>query len=164
MDDPLKFGELTNEFSLILTSHCGNKTIHIFAQLIQDIVARQHVEITVKTYSLQGVDRMRELNIRAREKLVQLIRDGNASEAEVFWKNHLKRSAEVVFSAYRAQMPIDVLQVPTAKGVTVPAETQGKVPAERQGKRKQAPGAISRGDGHHQGAIPRRRQGRAQSV
>ena len=156
MDDPLKFGELTNEFSLILTSHCGNKTIHVFAQLIQDIVARQHVEITVKTYSLRGVDRMRELNIRAREKLVQLIRDGEASEAEEFWKNHLKRSAEVVFSAYRAQMPIDVLQVPATESAVLPAE--------RQGKRKQTPGAIARGDRHQQDTIQRRRQGRAQSV
>jgi DNA-binding FadR family transcriptional regulator len=115
MDDPLRYGELTNEFSQILTRHCGNKTIHVFAQLIQDIVARQHVEVTVKTYSQRGVDRMRELNIRGREKVLQLIREGKDSAAEEFWRNHLGRTAEVVFSAYRAQMPIDVVQLPEAK-------------------------------------------------
>jgi DNA-binding FadR family transcriptional regulator len=115
MDDPARYGELTNEFSLILTRYCGNKTIHVFAQLIQDLVARQHVDVTVKTYSQRGVDRMRELNIRARERLLQLIREGKQSAAEEFWRNHLERSAEVVFSAYRAQMPIDVVQTPESK-------------------------------------------------
>jgi DNA-binding FadR family transcriptional regulator len=111
MDDPTRYGEIT-EFSLILTQYCGNKTIHVFAQLIQELVARQHVDVTVKTYSQRGVDRMRELNIRAREKLLQLIREGEQAAAEEFWRNHLERSAEVVFSAYRAQMPIDVVQTP----------------------------------------------------
>jgi DNA-binding FadR family transcriptional regulator len=114
-EDPKKYGELTNEFSLILTRHCGNRSIHLFAQLMQDIVARQHVDVTVKTYSQRGVDRMRELNIRSRERLVELISTGKAAEAEEFWKNHLVRSGEVVFSAYRAQMPIDVVQLPHAK-------------------------------------------------
>jgi DNA-binding FadR family transcriptional regulator len=122
MDDPIKYGQLTNEFSLILTMHCGNKTLHVFAQLIQNIVARQHVEVTVKSYQQQGVERMRELNIRAREKLVQLIREGNASEAEAFWKTHLERSAQVIFSAYRAQMPIDVLATPPTDLTPAPLE------------------------------------------
>jgi DNA-binding FadR family transcriptional regulator len=115
MDDPQKYGQLTNEFSLIITRHCGNHTIHVFAQLIQDIVARQHVDVTVKTYSQRGVDRMRELNIRGRERLVQLIREGKSAEAEAFWRKHLERTGEVVFSAYRARMPIDVVQLPAAK-------------------------------------------------
>jgi GntR family transcriptional repressor for pyruvate dehydrogenase complex len=115
IDDPARYGVLTNEFSLVLTRYCGNRTVHIFAQLIQDIMARQHVDVTVKTYSQRGVDRMRELNIRGREKLLQLVRAGEAEEAESFWRSHLERTAEVVFSAYRAQMPIDVTQIPVPK-------------------------------------------------
>jgi DNA-binding FadR family transcriptional regulator len=117
-DDPIKYGRLTNEFSLILTRHCRSQTIHVFAQIIQDLVARQRVEVTVKTYSQRGVDRMRELNIRARERLLQLIRDGLASEAEAFWRTHLERTAKVMFSAYRAQMPINVVH-PTGDGVVI---------------------------------------------
>ncbi len=112
IDEPVRYGELTNEFALILTKYCGNRTIHVFAQLIQDIVKRQRVDITVKTYSQQGVDRMRELNIRGREKLLQLIKDGDADAAEDFWRTHVARTGQVIFSAYRAQMPIDVVQLP----------------------------------------------------
>lgn len=112
LEDPVKYAELSNAFSTILTRYCGNQTIHVFAQLIQDIVRRQRLEVTVRTYSHRGVDRFRDLNIRGREKLLQLIKDGDAEGAEAFWKTHVQRTGEVVFSAYRAQMPIDVVQVP----------------------------------------------------
>jgi DNA-binding GntR family transcriptional regulator len=115
MDDPQTYGELTNQFSLILTQNCGNRTIHIFAQLIQDIVERQHVEVTVKTYSQRGVDRLRDLHIRSREKLLELVLAGKASEAETLWRRHLERSGDIVFSAYRGQMPIDVVQLPQSR-------------------------------------------------
>jgi DNA-binding FadR family transcriptional regulator len=112
LDEPVKYAELSNAFSLLLTRYCGNQTIHVFAQLIQDIVRRQRLDVTVRTYSRRGVDRFRELNVRAREKLLQLIKDGDGDGAEAFWKTHVERTGEVVFSAYRAQMPIDVVQIP----------------------------------------------------
>ena len=112
IDDPFAYGVLTNEFSLILTRYCGNQTLHVLATLIQDIVAAQHVDVTVRTHSTSGVDRMRQLNIRGREKLLSLIEDGNAAAAEDYWRDHLARSGEVVFSAYEAGMTIDMVQLP----------------------------------------------------
>jgi DNA-binding FadR family transcriptional regulator len=112
LDDPVAYAALTTRFSYILTAYCGNKTLHLLATLIQDIVRRQHVDVTVRTYSQHGVDRMRVLNIRGREKIIELIRAGDEAEAERFWREHLEASGEIVFSAYRAQMPIDVVQLP----------------------------------------------------
>ena len=115
LDNPVECARLTNAFSLLLTQYCGNKTIHILSTLIQDIVARQHVEVTVKTYTRQGVDRMREWNVKGREKMAELVRGGDAAAAEAFWRKHLEVSGDIVFSTYRAQMPIDVVQLPPAK-------------------------------------------------
>lgn len=112
IDDPVAYGQLTNEFSLIITRHCGNQTLHILATLLQDIVARQHVDVTVRTYARSGVDRMRELNIRSREKMLSLIREGDATGAENHWREHLEGSGKVVFSTYQARMPIDMVQLP----------------------------------------------------
>ena len=112
LDNPTEYGVLIGQFSQILTSYCGNRTIHLFATLIDDIVRRQHVDVTVKTYSQQGVERMRKLNVRAREKMIELISAGDAAGAETYWREHLEASGEIVFSAYRGQMPIDVVQLP----------------------------------------------------
>ncbi len=112
LDDPVGYGQLTNEFSLILTEHCGNTTLHLFATLIQDMVAAQHVDVTVRTYSRAGGERMRELNIRSREKLLGLVEAGDGPGAEHFWREHLEESGKVVFSAYQAGMPIDMVPVP----------------------------------------------------
>jgi DNA-binding FadR family transcriptional regulator len=116
LDDPVAYGRLTNEFSLILTEHCGNITLHIFATLIQDIVAAQHVDVTVRTYAKAGGDRMRELNIRSRERLLGFVEAGDSAAAENFWREHLEESGKVVFSAYQAGMPIDMVPLPSLSG------------------------------------------------
>jgi len=115
LDDPVAYGHLTNDFSMILTRHCGSLTLDMLATLIQDIVEAQHVDVTVRTYSKTGGDRMRELNIRSREKLLGLVESGNGAEAERYWREHLEESGKVVFSAYQAGMPIDMVPVPKAE-------------------------------------------------
>lgn len=112
IDDPVAYGTLTNEFSLILTRHCGNQTLHVLATLIQDIVAAQHVDVTVRTHSAAGVERMRQRNIRGRERLLELIEASDGAAAEEYWRDHLEKSGEVVFSAYEAGLTIDMVQLP----------------------------------------------------
>ena len=62
---------------------------------------------------------MRNWNVRSREKMIELVKAGDAAEAEAFWRKHLEVSGEVVFSSYRAQMPIDVVQLPAPAEVGV---------------------------------------------
>lgn len=112
LDDPVAYGHLTNDFSMILTRHCGSLTLDMLATLIQDIVEAQHVDVTVRTYSKTGGSRMRELNIRSREKLLGLVEAGDGAGAEHFWREHLEQSGKVVFSAYQAGMPIDMVPMP----------------------------------------------------
>jgi DNA-binding FadR family transcriptional regulator len=119
LEDPIEYAALTSEFSQIITEHCGNRTLRMFATLIEDIVLRQHLDVTVKTYSRQGTDRLRKLNVRARSKVVELIEKGESEQAEAFWRKHLDGSGAIVFTTYRAKMPINVLQVVPKEKVTV---------------------------------------------
>ncbi|MES2986374.1 MAG: GntR family transcriptional regulator [Pseudomonadota bacterium] len=116
MNNPVEYATLTTRFSLILTEYCGNRTIHVLSMLIQDIVRRQHVDVTVRTYAKEGVDRLRTANIRGREKMLEIVQSGDAAAAEAYWRKHLEVSGEVVFSGYKAQMPIDVAQLPWEAG------------------------------------------------
>jgi DNA-binding FadR family transcriptional regulator len=115
LTDPVKYAALTTEFSEIITDFCGNQTLRMFAMLIHDIVHRQHLDVSVKSNSRLGVDRMRKLHIRGRIKLLELVEAGESVEAATFWRKHLEGSGTVVFTAYRAQVPINVVQASKPK-------------------------------------------------
>ena len=74
--DPIRYADLSAEFSLLITRHCGNKTIHLFAALIHDIIRRQHEHVTARTLSKAGVAKLRQGSIRDREKALELMRSG----------------------------------------------------------------------------------------
>lgn len=108
--DPRALADAQVHFSEVLTTQAGNKTLSLFARLLHDIVHQQMTDVTVRTHSHEGVKKMQWLSIRGREKLIELIEQGKAEEAEKFWRLHLESTARVVQSSFRAQMPIDVLQ------------------------------------------------------
>jgi len=108
--DPRALADAQIHFSEVLTTEAGNKTLSLFARLLHDIVLQQMTDVTVRTHSQEGVRKMQWLSIRGREKLIELIEQGKAEEAEKFWRIHLASTARVVSSSFRAQMPIDVLR------------------------------------------------------
>jgi DNA-binding FadR family transcriptional regulator len=100
---------------MLITRHCGNKTIHLFAALIHDIIRRQHEHVTVRTLANTGVARLREGSIRSREMALELMRGGAPTAAESFWRTHLEHMRDLVLSAYKGPMTIDVLNEPIGK-------------------------------------------------
>jgi GntR family transcriptional repressor for pyruvate dehydrogenase complex len=113
--DPIRYADLSAEFSLLITRHCGNKTIHLFAALIHDIIRRQHEHVTAQTIARTGVDKLRRGSIRDREKLLDLLRSGDAQVAERFWRAHLTHMRDLVLSVYKGPMTIDVLNEPIGR-------------------------------------------------
>jgi DNA-binding FadR family transcriptional regulator len=112
IEDPIQYAALTTQFAELLVEHCGNSTLRLFAMLLEDIVRRQYTHDQVANYASPIVgSRLRGLNLRGREKLVEFIEAGKAAEAEAHWHAHLQGAAEQI-SAYRAGMPIDVLRPP----------------------------------------------------
>jgi DNA-binding FadR family transcriptional regulator len=113
--DLIRYADLSAEFSMLITRHGGNKTIHLFASLIYDIIRRQHEHVTERTLTDARVDTLRRENIRSREKAVELMRSGTPAEAESFWRAHLQRMRDLVLRAYEGPMTIDVLKQPHGK-------------------------------------------------
>jgi DNA-binding GntR family transcriptional regulator len=114
--DPILYADLSADFSLLITRHCGNKTIHLLAALIHDIIIRrQHEHVTVGTLSRAGVDKLRQGSIRDREKALRLMRNGRRADAERFWRAHLEHMRDLVLSVYKGPMTIDVLTEPVGK-------------------------------------------------
>jgi len=114
-NDLIRYADLTAEFSMLITRYCGNKTIHILALLIYDIIRRQHEDITERTSADARVDRLRQENIRSRERAVELLRAGTPAAAEGFWRAHLERMRDLVLRGYNGAATIDVLNVPLGR-------------------------------------------------
>ena len=113
--DPLRYADLSAEFSMLIIRHCGNKTIHLLAALIHDIIRRQHKHVTARTLSKAGVDKLRRGSIRSREKALELMRNGTPAAAESFWRTHLEHMRDLVLAAYKAPTTIDVLHEPIGR-------------------------------------------------
>jgi DNA-binding FadR family transcriptional regulator len=113
--DLRRYADLSAEFSILLTRYCGNKTIHLLASLIYDIIRRQHEHVTERTSADAKVDKLRRENIRSRRKAVELMRSGTPEEAEAFWRGHVQRMRDLVLFAYKGPMTIDVLNEPAGK-------------------------------------------------
>ncbi|KAF3996563.1 FadR/GntR family transcriptional regulator [Glaciimonas immobilis] len=108
-NDLIRYADLSAEFSMLITRHCGNKTIHLLASLIYNIIRRQHEHVTERTIEKASVDKLRQDSIRNRQKMVKLMRTGTSTAVEKFWRLHLEHTRDLVLSAYKAPMTIDVL-------------------------------------------------------
>jgi DNA-binding FadR family transcriptional regulator len=113
--DLIRYADLAAEFSMLITKHCGNKTIHLLASLIYDIIRRQHENVTERTLTNASVDKLRQDSLRDRERAVALMRSGTPAAAENFWRAHLEHMRDLVLQAYKSPMTIDVLSEPVGK-------------------------------------------------
>ena len=113
--DLIRYADLSAEFSLLITHHCGNKTIHTLASLIYDIIRRQHEHVTERTSSKASVDQLRQESIASRVKALALMRKGSPAAVERFWRKHLEHMRDLVMAAYKGPMTIDVLSEPAGR-------------------------------------------------
>ena len=113
--DLIRYADLSAEFSILLTRHCGSNTIHVLAALIQDIIRRQHEDVTARTSSKAHVGKLRQDSLRDRAKLLELMRRGDSAEAERFWRAHLEHMRDLVLAAYKGPTTIDVLSAPVGR-------------------------------------------------
>jgi DNA-binding FadR family transcriptional regulator len=107
--DLIRYADLSAEFSLLITRHCGNKTLYLLASLLHNIIRRQHENVTERTLTKVSVDKLRQDSIAAREEAVRLMHRGKSAEAEKFWRVHLEQMRDLVLAAYKGPMTIDVL-------------------------------------------------------
>ncbi len=113
--DLLRYADLSAGFSLLITRHCGSKTLHVLASLIYDIIRRQHEHVTERTLSRDSVHALRQESIRSRVKALALMRTGTPAAAERFWRTHLEHMRDLVLAVYTGPATIDVLNEPASR-------------------------------------------------
>jgi DNA-binding FadR family transcriptional regulator len=113
--DLVRYADLSAEFSLLITRHCGNKTLHLLASLIYDIIRLQHEHVTERTREKASVDALRQESLRTRQEALAMMRAGQVAQVERFWRSHLERMRSLVLAAYEGPMTIDILHKPARR-------------------------------------------------
>jgi DNA-binding FadR family transcriptional regulator len=105
--DPDAFGRANARFHERLVALAGNQTLHIVAEMLNEIVGRA-VTAVAKTGSAGDSVATRRRGIRSQERLVALIEAGKAAEAEAHWRDHMIVVGRVLLGQ-RAASVVDLM-------------------------------------------------------
>lgn len=109
-DNLEEFQVLFGEFSKLLADNCGNKTISLLAKIIHRIFVSQirSVDLSIIRKS-RNVQQDQEYYLEGRTRLISAVVDREPELAQSIWHEQLVQHGKITLSAYRAQMPIDVM-------------------------------------------------------
>jgi GntR family transcriptional repressor for pyruvate dehydrogenase complex len=91
--DPYIWASLTYRFHELILEGCGNKTMAIQGAVLQDIVAT-HLRTKIAQRDDNDTDEWVQRVIRSYEKLIALVKAGNAAGAEKHWRSHMEGAAQ----------------------------------------------------------------------
>jgi DNA-binding FadR family transcriptional regulator len=90
---PYTWSSLTYRFHELILEGCGNKTMAIQGAVLQDIVAT-HLRTKIAIRDDNDTDERFQRAIRSYEKLIALVKAGNAAAAEKHWRSHMEGAAQ----------------------------------------------------------------------
>jgi GntR family transcriptional regulator, transcriptional repressor for pyruvate dehydrogenase complex len=90
--DPYTWSSLTYRFHELILEGCGNKTMAILGAVLQDIVAT-HLRTKIAQRDDNDTAERFQRAIRSYEKLITLVKAGNAAAAEKHWRSHMEGAA-----------------------------------------------------------------------
>ncbi|THJ74731.1 FadR/GntR family transcriptional regulator [Candidatus Frankia alpina] len=99
-------------FHEVVVKQSGNRALVVTAGMIQEILAR-HMATATRTHYESEPDEVQlqyRRAVRAYEKLISLVRAGEADEAERFWRRHLISANESLLRGFDAAGVIDILE------------------------------------------------------
>ncbi|WP_395106214.1 FadR/GntR family transcriptional regulator [Actinomadura sp. SCN-SB] len=108
-EDPYRFVGVDERFHLLVVELGGNETLALLVEMLYYIVAAANISVTEHdTSDEQAFASVRRAH-RMHERLVALIRDGDAEGAEFLWRRHLEGIAKLLTEELGARTVLDLL-------------------------------------------------------
>ena len=95
LEDPEAFGPANARFHERLVALAGNQTLSILTEMLDEIVVRAVTAVSRGDDNVGSIATRRR-GIRSQEHLVELIRNGEAQEAEEHWRSHMSIVSKVM--------------------------------------------------------------------
>lgn len=105
--DPDAFGPANARFHERLVALAGNQTLTIVAEMLNEIVAKAVTAVSKTGPSAESAATRRR-GIRSQERLVSLIEEGKAAEAESHWRTHMAVVGRVLLGQ-KARTVVDLM-------------------------------------------------------
>jgi DNA-binding FadR family transcriptional regulator len=109
IDEPSTVIELQGEFHLVLVRHGGNQTLAMFAEMLHHIIAL-HNQVYIGRWGGAPTERKgAKQGERTHERLVELLRAGDADGAADLWRRHIDAVADFVSRGSDVRTVLDLL-------------------------------------------------------
>lgn len=107
IDDVQAFSREHERFYQVLADICANKTLSMFVQILRELMHAQTLTIgNALIYGGEEAARGRRAHIRAKERLVELLRDRDRDGAESWWRRHLRAQLDELVKSGRGDITI----------------------------------------------------------
>jgi GntR family transcriptional regulator, transcriptional repressor for pyruvate dehydrogenase complex len=99
--DELAIADAINEFHFVLLENCGNQSLRIMTTAARAVLEVQIAQLhwAFKPKLPPGVyDEFTHTALRSAQRLIELMKRGDAAGAERHWRKHMEKAGEVFFS------------------------------------------------------------------
>jgi DNA-binding FadR family transcriptional regulator len=107
--DSMAFSHEATHFHEKMLELAGNHTLAVFGKILSGIVEFHLHEANVREMLPKG-DEVTGRAHRAHERLVELIRKGDAASAETFWRSHLEAAEHFLLPGEISHKPINLFR------------------------------------------------------
>ncbi|NWG52165.1 MAG: FadR family transcriptional regulator [Hydrogenophilaceae bacterium] len=107
VEDVHAFAREHERFYQILADICANTTLSMFVQILGELMRAQSEQIgNVLIYEGEEAARGRRGHIRAKERLIELLRERDREGAEKWWRRHLRAQLDELVAGGRGGIVI----------------------------------------------------------
>lgn len=99
-------------FHEVVIEQSGNRALFIMSGMLREIIARHLSTLTRIKHDIDPEDARHQCRraVRAYEKLVELVRAGDANKAEQFWRHHIEVANETLLQGVDSDALIDYME------------------------------------------------------
>ncbi|QLL09830.1 FadR/GntR family transcriptional regulator [Mycobacterium vicinigordonae] len=109
VNDPRRWGKAHAEFHTLVVELSGSNTLALFAHIMSEITTA-HTQAVWKHATDDAQKRAdAELAHRVHRKLVRLVEDGKAADAELLWRRHLEETTEKMLDSQGQRELLDLI-------------------------------------------------------
>jgi DNA-binding FadR family transcriptional regulator len=107
IDDASRFTQEHEQFYQTLAEICANTTLSMFVLILRELMHAQTELIgNALMYGGEEALRGRRAHVRAKEKLIELLRERDRESAEKWWRRHLKAQLDEVVASGRGDITV----------------------------------------------------------
>jgi DNA-binding FadR family transcriptional regulator len=120
------YAKAISEFREFMIGLTGNITISLLVRLVDEVMEKHQV----RTGELRGAswEELQRKNQRSLNKLIDMIEQHDADNAEEFYRKHLSEAGKYLFADGKGALVIDLLGYARPAAARAPIETSGAAP------------------------------------